>query len=458
MGRAGIGFLFRVGAFAVGVAVLAGGLTGRADDAKPGTKKAADAGDEALKEDLLKLNRASDEDAQRAKLVAFVKDKERAKKGIALAVKLQKEAKGKDKPFNFTASMILGRAARFVKDYKAAEYFYEHGAEAATKLESGEKMIQAYEGLIDTYWDQKRFDDVIDVCEKFVELKGPDEVDKAKPFVLERLVQAKARQGKTDEAVRITEGLIQLTEGNWYFVQLKGWVYREAEKYEEAIEAYTDALDKIDAAKGLKGDLRDKMKDQVRYILSGLHVDNKDIDKAATQLQTLIKRDPENPTYKNDLGFIWADHDLKLDESEKLIREALDLDKKRQEKAKADGKLDEVKENAAYLDSLGWVLFKQKKYKDALPYLKKAAADEDEGAHLEIWDHVGDVYMALGQKTEATDAWQKGLTMENVSKRDVDRRKKVVAKLKAAGVEPKVKEPEPKDPPKKKTDPKKKID
>ena len=80
---------------------------------------------------------------------------------------------------------------------------------------------------------------------------------------------------------------------------------------------------------------------------------------------------------------------MNLEESEKLIREALDLDKKAKEKLKEEGKIDEVKENAAYLDSLGWVLFKQKKYKEALEPLKKAAADEDDGNHLEIWDHLG---------------------------------------------------------------------
>ena len=146
----------------------------------------------------------------------------------------------------------------------------------------------------------------------------------------------------------------------------------------------------------------------MRYILSGLYVENKDIDKAAKQLETLIKRNPDNATYKNDLGFIWCDNDMKLEESEKLIKEAIELDKKEQEKAKEEGKLDEVKPNAAYLDSLGWVLFKQKKYKEALEHLKKASPDEEEGSHLEIWDHLADCYMALGQKKDAIAAWEKG--------------------------------------------------
>jgi tetratricopeptide (TPR) repeat protein len=120
---------------------------------------------------------------------------------------------------------------------------------------------------------------------------------------------------------------------------------------------------------------------------------------------------------------------MKLPESEKLIKEAIDLDKKEKEKAKKEGKLDEVKPNAAYLDSLGWVLYKQKKYKEALEQLKEASTDDVDGSHLEIWDHLADCYMALGMKKEAIDSWQKGLKFEDISKRDAERRRKVSEKL-----------------------------
>jgi tetratricopeptide (TPR) repeat protein len=123
---------------------------------------------------------------------------------------------------------------------------------------------------------------------------------------------------------------------------------------------------------------------------------------------------------------------MNLEESEKLIREALDLDRKQKEEKKKEGKIDVVTESAAYLDSMGWVLYKQKKYKEALEYLKKAAADEDEGNHLEIWDHLADCYMALGQKQEAIAAWEKGLKMEDLSKRDAERRRKITEKIRKA--------------------------
>ena len=55
--------------------------------------------------------------------------------------------------------------------------------------------------------------------------------------------------------------------------------------------------------------------------------------------------------------------------------------------------------------------------------------DED-GSHLEIWDHLGDCHLALGEKKEAITAWEKALKYEDISKRDGERRRKVSEKLK----------------------------
>jgi tetratricopeptide (TPR) repeat protein len=407
----------RIGVFIVGVVLVAG---------------AQARGQESLRDELLKLNSATTEELQNTRLRSLVKDREKAKKAVAEAAKMVKESEDKEKPFNYNGTMILGRAAHIVKNYDVAEKFYERQVEQATKLKSGKKILSAYDNLIDLYFDTKRYNDAADTCEKVMDLTEPEEVVEAQPFVLERLVQAKARAGKIDEAMNIAKGIIARSGGSWYFLRLKGWLEREDGKIDESIKTYTQVLDKLDAEKTLKDEQKDRFKDGIRYTLSGLYVENKEIEKAAKQLQTLIKRNPDNPTYKNDLGFIWCDNDMNLEESEKLIKEALELDKKEKQKLLEEKKIDEVKENAAYLDSMGWVLFKQKKYKEALEYLKKSAADEDEGNHMEIWDHLADCHEALGQKKEAIAAWEKALKMEDISKRDAERRRKISAKLKTA--------------------------
>jgi tetratricopeptide (TPR) repeat protein len=416
----------RIGLLVAGLVLLLNG----------GPSVRADEKEDPLRTELRNLNTASTEDLQTAKLRALLKNRDKAKKAVAEAAKMMKEAKGDEKPFNYNGTIILGRAAHILRLFDIAERFYEHQLNLATKLSSGPKIASAYEGLIEVYWDAKRYADVIDTCEKVVEAKEPKEVVDDQPFALERLIQAKAKQGKFDEAMTLTKNLLELGDGAWYFLQLKGWIQREDGKIGDAITTYKDALEKITAEKKLKAEGKEKQKDRVHYILSGLYVDNKEIDKAAKELEILIKRNPDAATYKNDLGFIWCDHDLKLDESEKLIKEALELDKKEREKLKAEGKLDEVGENAAYLDSLGWVYYKQKKYKEALEPLKKASADEDEGNHLEIWDHLGDCYLALGQKKDAIASWEKALKMEDISNRDGERRRKVSEKLKKARLEP----------------------
>jgi len=56
--------------------------------------------------------------------------------------------------------------------------------------------------------------------------------------------------------------------------------------------------------------------------------------------------------------------------------------------------------NSAYLDSLGWVLFKQGHAKDALAPIRKAIELNGE-PDATLFDHLGDVYAALNQIDKA---------------------------------------------------------
>lgn len=410
----------------VAAVALSAGLFVAAAPAAPPT-------DDELKAAALKLNDLTDLDAMEAKLKELVKDKESAKKLVKVALKMQKDAGEKESPFKFNAGIVLAKVAHNVKDYDASEEFYRYCTDSATKLKSGKKMLQAYEGLMDLYWDQKKYDEVEKAAQQFVDAKG-ENIDVDTLFVMENMAKAKAKQGDVDKALQIADSLAKPPKIGTYFIQTKGWIYREAGKYADAVAAYEEFLEKIDDLKGVfPADARANMKKNTRYMLTGILVDKNDIDKAADILKKLIKDDPDNPTYYNDLGFIWADHDKNLEESEKLIRQALDLDAKQRKKLLDEGKISKEiaeQESAAYLDSLGWVLFKNKKYDEAYKYLKKASEDKDDGAHIEIWDHLADCLVAMGKPKEAVEVWTKALKFDDVSKRDTERRKTVTAKMK----------------------------
>jgi tetratricopeptide (TPR) repeat protein len=379
-----------------------------------------------LREKALKLNDITGDDVMTGKIKEFLADTPGTKKMLAVAAKMAKE---KDQPFEYNAAFVLARTAQLVKDYDNSEVFYKVCAEQAFKLQSANKLIQVYDGLIDLFYENKKYDDAIKACKEFIDLRGNEDVEKIKPFVMERMVQSLAKQGKTKDALKLTESLINADDGGWYFVQLKGWVQREAGEFAAAAETYEDSLDRIQKSKTMKDDNKERFTERVKYVLSGVYVEDGKIDKAAEQLQWLLKKKPENPTYNNDLGYIWADHDMKIDESEKLIRKAIEEDRK--QRKMIEGILpEEDKDNAAYLDSLGWVLFKQKKFAEAKKVMLEATQLED-GQHIEILDHLADVHMALGEKSEAVAVWKKALTQEPLTRREKQRKAEIEKKIKS---------------------------
>ena len=71
----------------------------------------------------------------------------------------------------------------------------------------------------------------------------------------------------------------------------------------------------------------------------------------------------------------------------------------------------------------------------AYKYLDKASRDPEDGNHIEIWDHVADCLVALDKKKEAVEVWTKALKLEDLTKRDAERRKKITEKLKKTKAE-----------------------
>jgi tetratricopeptide (TPR) repeat protein len=117
-------------------------------------------------------------------------------------------------------------------------------------------------------------------------------------------------------------------------------------------------------------------------------------------LRKSIALDPANSAEAcNYLGYMWADHNMNLDEAETMIRRALESEPN----------------NASYLDSLGWVEFRKGKFDQALTDLLRAAkgAERDDPV---VFEHIGDTYLKLNRMSDALAAWQKALTLDPTNK------------------------------------------
>src|SRR5579871_1012827 len=331
-------------------------------------KSAAD-DKKSLEKEIQEMNqKTGDDDWVQSKAIELLKNKDHLKKLIAVADDMGKLDAGSLK---FNTALTLGLAATEIKEHKVALRFLQICDKQARKNERPDWLLQAFKVQWAIYFDEKRYEDAIKLCQDILDLKWDNMPERSKSQVRESLIKTMTRQGKVTEALKMTDELIKDEDLGWAFLELKGWVLNAAGRYEEAVKVYQDYIDHIEKEDRIKPEDQQRYIDQTRYVLSNVYIELGNVDKAVEMLKGLLERKPDNPTFNNDLGFVWADHDMHLDEAEKLIRKALDEDRK-QRKADKDLSPEDDHDNAAYVDSLGWVLYKKKQYAEAKKYLLEA--------------------------------------------------------------------------------------
>jgi tetratricopeptide (TPR) repeat protein len=390
------------------------------------------AADPELSQQLSNLNTITGSDPVEGEIAALVKDAAHTKQLLKRA-----RAAAKNQPLNYNALYILARAAHRLKENDHAEHFYRRSITEALKLESGQKTAQSLGGLIDLFYENEQYDETVKTCQGFLEIEGSESVDRLKPAVIERMVHALIREDKADQAMKVVDALVEQEKAHdgWWFLQLKAWVQHETDHLEDAAKTYETVLERILKNDDLEEAEKTQLAQNARYLLSVVYTDLSQTDKAAELLQALLKEKPDDPTYNNDLGYLWADNDGDLEQAEQLIRKAIDEDRKQRE-ANPDLAPEDNRDLAAYLDSLGWVLFKQGRYAEAKEYLIEAVADEDGSNDIEILNHLGEAHLALGETDEAIAVFCKAADAPAPGRRDQRRKAEIEEKLEKLQAKP----------------------
>jgi len=112
---------------------------------------------------------------------------------------------------------------------------------------------------------------------------------------------------------------------------------------------------------------------------------------AAAAFERVLELDPKHAQTLNYLGYMWADRGENLERARELILRAVDLDP----------------QNGAYIDSLGWVLYRLGQLSEAQQHLERAVrlAPGDPV----VYEHLGDVYVALGETGKAAEFYRLAL-------------------------------------------------
>lgn len=99
---------------------------------------------------------------------------------------------------------------------------------------------------------------------------------------------------------------------------------------------------------------------------------------------------PENATVLNNFSYYLSLRKQNLDEAAKMSLKSLDI---------RPGE-------PTFLDTYAWILFQQKKYKEAQSYMEQAIQAEENPSGV-LFDHMGDILFHNGQVSEAVEYWKK---------------------------------------------------
>jgi tetratricopeptide (TPR) repeat protein len=121
-------------------------------------------------------------------------------------------------------------------------------------------------------------------------------------------------------------------------------------------------------------------------------------DKAVSLFQKCLQLDPADHGACNYLGYMWADKGVHLQEALDLVQKAVKLDPN----------------NGAYIDSLGWVLFKLGRNEEALAQLRRAVDLIKDDATL--CGHLADVLLKVGKTEEALAVLHHASELDPVNK------------------------------------------
>ncbi len=190
-----------------------------------------------------------------------------------------------------------------------------------------------------------------------------------------------AKTGSTDDAINQLKKMAEGSQSKASLVRIylaKGEILKEANRFEDAIKIYDQALQIIPGnidllyARGLTGERID------------------DIELLERDMRTILTTEPDNAHALNALGFTLADRTDRIEEAYQYLQRAIEI----------------MPDDPAIIDSYGWVNYRMGNYAEAIRLLKKALSQFEDG---EIAAHLGEVLWVTGQQQEALGIWNRAL-------------------------------------------------
>ena len=265
----------------------------------------------------------------------------------------------------------LGMLYRDVQNYQAAIYTFQELAHLGDEEDHRARLL-----IMDTYQKAKDLPKALQAGRDAMAKYPNDTAIKSSQALL------LGENEQTDEAVKLLQTDLKGTPADRDTYLNISQVYERGRRYADAEEA----------ARKAESFAAEPHDNEIAWLLLGaVYERQKQFDKAETEFKKVLDVNPKNAQVLNYYGYMLADRGVRLDEAQDLIQRAVDQEP----------------QNGAYLDSLGWVYYKQNKLDEAESMLRKAVEHEPHDPTIRL--HLGDVYAKQGHTDQAAVEWEKSL-------------------------------------------------
>lgn len=222
----------------------------------------------------------------------------------------------------------------------------------------------------------------------------------AKPYLDSALLYEKSNFMLWEQTLLVNnylenhEDVVQIASECIHYFPDKPNVYFMKALSEFELGNYDSSISDLDSL--LNKDIDKALLLQSYNLMAETYRQKEEFEQSDNYYEKILKIDPENLMIRNNYAYYLSLREEKLDRAHELSYLTI---------------LREPK-NPTYLDTYGWILYKQKNLKEAKTFIEKAIRN---GAYnnAEVLDHYGEVMLKLGNCEEALEAWSKVIELDN---------------------------------------------
>jgi tetratricopeptide (TPR) repeat protein len=196
---------------------------------------------------------------------------------------------------------------------------------------------------------------------------------------------------KYDDLISISEKGIQYDDNDAFGYFYNAIAHQQKKQYQKATNSARTGIEI--AQKESINNYNKQLKLQMLILLGDVSFELKDYTLMDSAYEAALEIDPNNATLLNNYAYYLTERDMNFEKAERMSKKSNLL----------------VDNNAAFIDTYAWIMFKMKNYKEALKWIEEAISLPGATERPDILEHYGEILYKMGRKSEALQQWKNAI-------------------------------------------------